>query len=62
LLGIIRSIWLFLVVRRKNRLFLGLVLFLLPGTSNKYRRDEYGRVLRGLLIFIDFRGLLEVLS
>jgi hypothetical protein len=62
LLKIIRSIWLFLVIRRKNRLFLGLILFLLLGTSNKYKRDKYSRVLRGLLIFVDFRGFLEVLS
>jgi hypothetical protein len=54
--------WSFLVVRRKNRLFLGLVLFLLLGTSNKYKRDECGGVPRGLLISVDFRGFLEVLS
>jgi hypothetical protein len=54
--------WSFLVVRRKNRLFLGLILFLLLGISNKYRRDEYGRVLRELLISVDFRGFLEVLN
>jgi hypothetical protein len=54
--------WSFLVVRRKNRLFLGLVLFLLLGISNKYGRDECGGVLRGLLISVDFRGFSEVLS
>jgi hypothetical protein len=62
LLGITRSMWSFLVIRRKNKLFLGLVLFLLLGTSNKYKRDECGGVLRGLLISVDFRGFLEVLS
>jgi hypothetical protein len=62
LLGITRSMWLFLVVRRKNRLFLGLILFLLLGTSNKYKRDECSKVLRGLLISVDFKGFLEVLS
>jgi hypothetical protein len=54
--------WLFLVVRRKNKLFLGLVLFLLLGTSTFSRRDECGGVPRGLLISVDFRGFLEVLS
>jgi hypothetical protein len=62
LLRIIRNIWSFLVIRRKNKLFLGLILFLLLGTSNKYKRDEYSGVLRGLLISVDFRRFLEVLS
>jgi hypothetical protein len=54
--------WLFLVIRKKNRLFLGLVLFLLLKTNNKYKRDECSRVLRGLLISVDFKGFLEVFS
>jgi hypothetical protein len=36
--------------------------FLLLGTGNKYGRDKCSGVLRGLLISIDFRGFLEVLS
>jgi hypothetical protein len=62
LLGITRSMWLFLVIRKKNRLFLGLILFLLLGTSNKYKRDKCSGVPKGLLISVDFRGFLEVLS
>ena len=46
----------------EQTIFGAYLVFLLLGTSNKYKRDECGRVLRGLLIFVDFRGFLEVLS